>query len=158
LYRPDKLILQTKTAYNICLIVCLAVFVIISPRPLSADPIVIHHPSLINEDYSRDSLVRIYAMQKKIWFDGTPVKVFILPKDSNTHKEFVVKYLKMQPYQLSRLWHRFLFSGTGSIPNEITSVTEMVSTIKKTPGAIGYIDSRFIDQVNEAMIGGSSNE
>lgn len=121
-------------------------------------PVLIHNPQLQGENFSTSSLVRIYAMQKRVWSDNTPVKVFILPKDSPLHKEFVNTYLRMQPYQLDRLWNRLVFSGTGTRPEEVTSLDEMLEKVKTTPGAIGYIDSAILDRVDESMLTGTSHE
>ncbi len=121
--------------------------------------ILIHHPELQNEDFSKQSLVRIYAMKKRYWSDGTPVTVFTLASDNNTHKSFVTHYLRMQPYQLKRLWHRLVFSGTGSIPQEVSSKDIMLEKVKSTPGAIGYIDHSQIKNISETMLpGGIINE
>lgn len=134
------------------------IFWLLMPGLLTADPILIHHPQLQGEDFSTSSLVRIYAMQKKTWSDGKQVKVFTLPNSSDTHKDFVTTYLRMQPYQLNRLWHRLVFSGTGTIPQEIATVEEMLETIKTTPGAIGYVDSTYADRIDTSMMTGTSHE
>ncbi|WP_460230809.1 hypothetical protein [Aurantivibrio plasticivorans] len=119
--------------------------------PACASPVVIHHPQLASEDFSTTSLVRIYAMQKRVWSDRSSIKVFTLPKDSGTHKEFVKGLLLMQPYQLDRLWHRLVFSGTGSTPEEVSSPEEMIEKVRSTPGSIGYIDSKFLGAVDQRM-------
>lgn len=147
-------LLHCKYIHNV---ICF-LLISLSPCVLSADPVLIHHPQLQGEDFSTNSLLRIYAIQKKIWSDGTPVKVFALPNSSNVHKQFVKEYLRMQPYQLSRLWHRLVFSGTGSIPVEISSDRLMLEKVKNTVGAIGYVDSSIVDQIDQSMMSGASHE
>ena len=117
-----------------------------------ASPVLIHHPQLTNEDFSTSSLVRIYAMQKRVWSDSTPIKVFTLSNTSALHKDFVHKYLRMQPYQLDRLWHRLVFSGTGTTPVEVFSIEEMIEKVKNTPGAVGYVDSTDADGIDKSMM------
>ncbi|TGD74626.1 hypothetical protein E4634_05340 [Mangrovimicrobium sediminis] len=124
----------------------------------SAEPILIHNPDLQGEDFSTRSLVKVYAMQKRVWSDGTAVRVFVMPDDSETHRQFVADYLRMQPYQLNRLWHRLVFSGTGTRPREVNSVKEMIEQVRNTPGAIGYIDSADAGAVDAAMKTGSDHE
>jgi len=34
---------------------------------------------------------RIYAMQLKNWDDGQSIKVFVLPSNSQTHRQFTLK-------------------------------------------------------------------
>ncbi len=119
---------------------------------------VIHHPDLNSEDFSSANLVRIYAMQKRVWSDGTPVKVYTLPKTSPEHRAFVTGYLRMQPYQLDRLWHRTVFSGTGVMPEELHSAEEMLKRVASTPGAVGYISRSDSDELAEGVSRVVSND
>ncbi len=118
----------------------------------SARPVLIHNASLQQVDLSTDSLVRIYAMQKRSWSNGTPVRVYTLANDSELHQTFVRDFLRMQPYQLDRLWYRLVFSGTGSTPQQTSSQEEMLEKVRTTPGAIGYVDSSFIERINASEI------
>ena len=135
-----------------------AAIVLLLPVYALAGPVVIHHPNLQGENFSTGSLVRIYAMQKRAWSDSTPIKVYTLPNNSNLYKEFVTNYLKMQPYQLDRLWHRLVFSGTGARPEEVSSIEEMLEKVKSTPGAIGYIDSSMLDRVDPKLMAVPNDE
>ncbi len=110
------------------------------PSIAASDAVLIYHQGLKSEDLSTESLVRVYAMQKRVWSDGTPVKAYTLPSKDSAHKDFANHYLHMHPYQLERLWHRLVFSGTSSIPERTSSVTEMIDKVGGTPGAVGYID------------------
>lgn len=130
----------------------LIAFFVCYPVQANSKPVVIYHSGISSEELSRNSLVRLYGMQKKVWQDGSPVKVFILPKNSSVHKKFVLTYLRMQPYQLNRLWHRLLFSGTGSVPEEVSSIEEIIEKVNSTPGAVGYIDDSSLSKINNLMI------
>lgn len=124
----------------------------------AAEPVLIHHPDLKGESLTTPTLVRVYAMQKRVWSDSTPVKVFTLPNDNPLHKAFVHNYLRMQPYQLDRLWYRLIFSGTGARPEEVSSIDEMLERVRTTPGAIGYVDSSIIEQVDTSMMTVTTHE
>ncbi len=123
-----------------------------------AEAVVIHQPQLKGEDFSSNTLLRIYSMHKKVWSDGTAVKVYTLKNDSAIHKSFVNEYLRMQSYQLNRLWHRLVFSGTGSSPEQLSSSRQMLETVKNTPGVIGYVDSSVIDHSGKGMMTEISHE
>jgi ABC-type phosphate transport system substrate-binding protein len=125
-----------------------------TPMPVFADTVVIRHPSVNGQELSRDSLVRIYAMKKRAWNDGSPITVYILSKNSQAHRSFVTGQLKMQPFHLNRLWNRMIFSGVGTPPIELSSQTEMLNKIRNTPGAIGYVDKEFAQekQLQELMV------
>ncbi|GAB1257510.1 hypothetical protein NBRC116495_08850 [Aurantivibrio plasticivorans] len=129
-----------------------AVWLFSAATAVRADPLLIHHPSISQETLNSGALVRIYAMQKRAWSNGSRVSVFIMPKDITLHRQFVQRYLHMQPYQLDRFWHRLVFSGTGTIPQVVASVEEMIEKVAATPGAIGYIDSAEVDRIDDAML------
>lgn len=114
----------------------------------AADAKIIAHPSVSPEEISGTSLIRIYAMQKRVWANGEPIKVFRLPESNTVHENFVSQYLQMQPYQLHRLWHRLVFSGTGSVPQEVRSEEEMKERVMSTKGAIGYISVNDEENTN----------
>lgn len=130
----------------------MVVLCICFPVQANSTPVVIYHADIPIEELSKNSFVRLYGMQKKVWQDGTPVKVYILPKNSQIHKDFVLKFLNMQPYQMNRLWHRLLFSGTGSVPEEVSTVEEIIERVSSTSGAIGYIDNSMLNKINNLMI------
>jgi ABC-type phosphate transport system substrate-binding protein len=94
-------------------------------------------------------------MKQRVWADGTPITVFILPKRSSEHRSFVTGHLKMQPFHLHRLWNRMIFSGTGRQPTELSSQAEMLDKVRSTPGAIGYLDATFAEQmaIGDEMVG-----
>ena len=149
--------LNKQKIYRSILLVILSLGLLIHNH-LYADPVIIHHPDLKDEDFTRASLVRIYAMQKKMWSNGIPIKVYMFANSNPIHKQFVLTHLKMQPYQLNRLWHRLLFSGTGAIPQEVASIELMLENIKSTPGAIGYIDSKDEKPLDERVIERAADE
>jgi len=144
-YRKKSL-LSAISAAAFLLLLCLSF-----SNQLMAEPILIHNPNLKNENITPRSLTRIYSMQKKVWSNGQEVKVFMLPKNTKTHKTFVQRYLRMQPHQLDRLWHRLLFSGTGTIPQTVNSMEEMLEKVRETPGAIGYVDSSLRASIDNSM-------
>ncbi len=118
----------------------------------NSNVILIHHPSVVKEELSENTLLKAYAMKKKVWSDNTPIRVFVYPNDSDIHKSFVKSYLNMHTYQLDRLWYRLKFSGTGKTPQEVGSSEEMIQAILSTPGSIGYVPADVINDI-EKLIG-----
>jgi ABC-type phosphate transport system substrate-binding protein len=153
-YRPVSTIRRSSLKLKLIGVLLL----LLVSNPANAEAVFIHNPDLQGEDFSTDSLLHIYAMHKKLWSDGTPVRVFSLPTNSVTHREFVNKYLHMQPFQLNRLWHRLVFSGTGSAPKQVASDAQMLEIVKTTPGAVGYVDSSFLNEIDQSMMTGVSHD
>ncbi len=103
------------------------------------------NPKVVIETLSRNELRAIFAMRRRVWPDGTPIRVFVLPDDHLLHLIFCKKILRVYPYQLRRLWDRNVFSGTGPAPVEVATLHEMHDRIGKVAGAIGYLSPAWID-------------
>ena len=56
-----------------------------------------------------------------------------------SHRKFCLSVLNIFPYQLQRVWDVLVFSGTGQSPTVVKTEQEMITRVKSTPGAIGYI-------------------
>lgn len=81
----------------------------------------------------------VFTMRTRTWPDGTPVKVFVLPDESDAHQRFCNELLGIYPYSLRNGWDRAVFTGTGLAPRTMDSLEEMEKTVRQTPGAIGYV-------------------
>ncbi len=103
------------------------------------------NPKVVIETLSRNELRAIFAMRRRVWPDGTPIRVFVLPDNHPLHLLFCKNVLRVYPYQLRRLWDRNVFSGTGPAPVEVATLREMHDRIGKVAGAIGYLTSEWID-------------
>jgi len=123
-------------AYSI-IIVCL-VFLFGNSQAL-ADVQVIAHPSVNIESLSQRDLSRIYVNQMKFWSDQKRLTVFSFSTKSSILRDFSVGKLRMQPHQLTRVWKRLTFSGTGRAPLTVNTEKEMLQKIISTPGSIGYV-------------------
>jgi len=120
--------------FRFILPVCLAM---LSPGPRAAEVIV--HRSVAEDAFTLNVVRLIFTMRLLQWRDGTRVKVFVLPDAHPLHREFAKQSLDLYPRQLRRVWDRNLYSGSGPVPVEISSVDEMARLVASTPGAIGYL-------------------
>ena len=104
------------------------------------DTVVIVNKSVVLDKQLTEGAVRhIFMLQQPSWQNALPVKVFVLPPDSELHNEFLNKSLHLYNYQLQKIWERRSFSGSSS-PNVVDSSKEMLESVKSTPGAIGYLN------------------
>lgn len=87
----------------------------------------------------RSALLAIFLMRVRQWSDGTPVRVFVMPSNSELHDHFARELLGTYPYVLNRTWDRMVFTGTGLAPEVVQSAQEMRDKVSSTPGAIGYL-------------------
>lgn len=111
----------------------------ITTIPLPGVAEVIVHPDVRFETVSRQYLVSVFTMRTRVWPDGQPVRVFILPNSTPQHRQFAKQTLGLFPYQLTRIWDRQTFSGASQLPHTVKTAAEMIERVRITPGAVGYI-------------------
>lgn len=128
--------------------VALVVFVLCgaSTPPAYADERLIAHPDVSTSAITLNTTRLIFSMQLGRWPDGTPVRVFVLPDDSDVHRSFSKDLLRLYPRQLRRVWDRQLYSGTGQAPETVADLQAMRRRVASTPGAIGYLSDEMIDE------------
>ncbi|MDV6343575.1 hypothetical protein [Nitrosomonas sp. Is37] len=131
--------------YLLSLLLLISVLAVASTSQASDSVEVIVHPSVLVRNLSRNSLRAIFGMRLRVWEDGSPIRVFVLPDDAPLHQLFAKEKLNIFPYQLRSAWDRLIFSGTGQAPFLVNSEEEMRVRIANTPGAIGYLKRVDID-------------
>lgn len=127
----------------------LGIFAIFFSGSVPADntPVVIVNSAINPKGFlSQNALGAIFGMRLRKWEDGSPIKVFVLPDENPLHISFSKYVLHVFPYQLRSAWDRLVFSGTGEEPVKVTTEQQMRSVIGSTPGAIGYLSRRMIDE------------
>lgn len=87
----------------------------------------------------RQLLRAVYTMRVRVWPDGAPARVFVLPDQNPLHEQFCREQLGTYPYVLRNTWDRMVFTGTGLAPITVRDEAEMKLKVKSTPGAVGYI-------------------
>lgn len=89
---------------------------------------------------TREDLREIFFGRRTRWPDGSQLRVYVLPDQHPIHIRFAKEILGVYPYQLRSAWDRMIYSGTGAPPVVVESLDQMLTNIKQTPGAIGYIE------------------
>lgn len=97
------------------------------------------HPDHASVELGRDFLRAVFTLRQRDWPDGQPIRIFVMPDDSNTHDEFCREVLGIYPYVLRGTWDRLVYTGTGFAPTVVHSEEEMMRKVRSTPGAIGYV-------------------
>ena len=88
----------------------------------------------------------IFTLRSKKWNNGIPIKLFLLPKDTQRTQEFTLKYLHMTPNR----YFDILDSRTAHNRNfEILDYEYSVMIkVLTTPGGIGYVSDSFLTNFN----------
>jgi ABC-type phosphate transport system substrate-binding protein len=103
-----------------------------------ADFKVVANPSVGAASISADELKGVFLMTKTSLKDAGHVEP-VLEKGGPVHESFVKEYLGKTDAGLQNYYRSLAFTGKGSIPKEVASDADVVSTVAKTKGAIGYI-------------------
>lgn len=110
-------------------------------RPVAAQSLIV----IVNTEVDPDSLPaatlkEIYEGRKKKWDVNLTVTPVTL-KAGATHEDFLRKYINKTPSQFDAYWQRMVYTGKGNRPKALESEADVVSYVKSTSGAVGYIAS-----------------
>jgi len=96
-------------------------------------------------------LKSIFELKLLYWNNKVPIQIVSFQKSDVFYTKFVSQFLDLQGYQLSRRWSRLRYMGVGRQPIFVNNINEMIATIEKIPGAIGYLphDIELPDTVKE---------
>ena len=106
-----------------------------------AEVVVIANKSVAADNLDIKDVKKIFLGKKTYWDDNKKITLFVLSK-SDTHKEFVRKYLGKSMNQFTNYWKQKLFTGQGMMPHRIKD-DEILTKVQQTEGAIGYIDAKL---------------
>ncbi|SER75248.1 hypothetical protein SAMN05421690_10668 [Nitrosomonas sp. Nm51] len=134
-----------KQNTNYFCILLISIFFVITDVKAENHYRIVTHPDVNEVSITKNYLRAIFSMRLRTWPNGLVIKVFVLPDDNPLHHRFSKEQLSLFPYQLRQSWDRLVFSGTGQAPITVASDEEMYNRIKNTPGAIGYLDTSYID-------------
>jgi ABC-type phosphate transport system substrate-binding protein len=77
--------------------------------------------------------------------DGTPAVPIDLSDGSAERDAFYVKVTGKTPAQLKIYWSKIIFTGRGQPPKAVPNSRDMKKYIAANTDAIGYIDSKLVD-------------
>jgi len=134
--------LESRFVFALCLFQ-----IVLLSQALAAvgEPAVVVNSNVPVADISGNGLRGIFGMRLRVWSDGTPIRVFVLPDSAPEHEAFAKRRLSIFPHQLRRAWDRLVYSGIGQAPIRVQDTDEMLSRIASTPGAIGYLPVEMLN-------------
>lgn len=120
----------------------LSMLLLLTAAGADAETEVITSPDRQGMVLERPVLRALFTMRMRQWPDGSAVRVFVLPDSDPVHERFCREWLNTYPYVLRNTWERGVFTGTGFAPEQVGSQQEMIDKVRRTRGAIGYIEKR----------------
>ena len=113
---------------------------------------VIANKSVPVDSIKKSELLDFYTGDIKKWQDKTPVIVLDL-KPKNTVRESFYEFLGKSPSRMKSIWLKKMLSGEGDPPESLNSQEEVLTTVTKTPGAIGFVaQDKTSDKVKTLLI------
>lgn len=110
-----------------------------------AEIAVITNPNVKEIGLSQDDVANIYLDKKKTFADGTLAKPVDQGSDTEIRKKFYKLVVKMTASEANRYWAKLEFTGRGTPPRVISGDQAVKSWVASHPGAIGYIDGKYLD-------------
>lgn len=124
----------------------------LSVGPLEAQVAVIANKSVPIDTLKKAELLDYYAYDKKSWSDGTAIVVFDLKPRGEVTKSFY-KFLGKSTSRMKSIWMKKLLTGEGDPPVAQASEEKMLRQVAATPGAIGFVSAKKVnDRVKTLLI------
>ncbi|MFC5513509.1 hypothetical protein ACFPOU_20630 [Massilia jejuensis] len=105
-----------------------------SPTALAADLFVIVHPGVT---IAAEDIRDVFIGDKQI---AGNVKL-ILMDNASAQKDFLERVVKISPVKYANVWTKKGFREGMNAPELKNNDAEVISAVKSTPGAIGYVSS-----------------
>ena len=116
---------------------------ILSCQSALAEIAVIVHPQN-NATLDETTIKRIFMGKVKKFDNGKVALPMNASKDMPSRENFNKQVLGKSSAQVKAYWSKLMFSGKGTIPKELESDAEIVSTVASNQGAISYVDSAAV--------------
>ena len=91
-------------------------------------------------EISITELKKLYLKKVPLLPNGKPVIVAGLER-GDARNEFIKNVLRRSDASLHAYWSRLMFSGRADPPKLFQTDVELLEYIRRTPGAIGFVDS-----------------
>ncbi len=132
------------------MIISLMLILFIS-TPAQSELVIIGNSKTVFSELNARLISRIYT-GRVIEIEG----VYMMPVNStqktDLRNRFLEKYLSQDENEYSAYWTVRRFIGKGTPPKEFASVTDIITYVGETPGAIGYIDTDLTSIPNSVKI------
>ena len=110
---------------------------------------VIAHNEVAADSISKNQLLDFYSGDIQEWDNNLSLIVYDLPKLET--RDAFLKYLGKSSSRMKSIWLKKLLLGESDPPKVLNSEKEMLETIAKTPGSIGFINYRLVDKTVKVL-------
>lgn len=105
---------------------------------LQAEDAIVLNPASPVATLTEDQFKDLFLGKRLAWDDGSKVLVVIV-KDGPAN-DSLMKRLGKNPQQFQTGWKKLVFTGKGSMPEQVDNEDALIAFVGKTPGSIGLVD------------------
>lgn len=131
---------------NVCHRTLVGLLLLAGVQVAHAEIAVITHPGVKEIGISREAVANMYLDKKKTYTDGSRVNPVDQPSGMPARDKFYRAVLRMSDSEVNRYWSKIKFTGKGKPPRVIAGDEAVKNWVAANPGAIGYIDGKFLDK------------
>jgi hypothetical protein len=102
---------------------------------------VVAHAAVPASPLARSEISAIFMLRTRAWRDGSPIVPVDQPARAAARERFSEAVHGKSVAYVTRYWHRVIFSGRGIPPRELPNDAAVLDFVRRTPGAIGYVDA-----------------
>lgn len=133
------------------LIITSLILMLFVSAPAKSELVIIGNDKTVFSKLNTRIISRIYT-GKVIEIEGVSVIPVNSTQTTSLRNRFLEKYLSQNENEYSAYWTVRRFIGKGTPPKEFASVTDIITYVAETPGAIGYIDTDLISVPSSVKI------
>ncbi|KAA3609710.1 MAG: hypothetical protein D8M58_09320 [Calditrichaeota bacterium] len=129
----------------------LFVFIILLSVKGYSQVAVIAHNSVSVDSISKSQLLDFYTGDIREWENDFTLIVFDL-KPKPGVRDIFYKFIGKSSSRMKSIWLKKVLLGEGDPPEVLETEEEMLKTIAKTPGSIGFVSSDLVDKSVKVLI------
>ena len=129
-----------------------ALLLCVLPALAFADGVVVIVNKANTNPVDQALVAKIYRGEVKSWAAGGAIAAFDLPEDNLLREDFDSGIVGKSEASLKTLWSQNVFSGKAAPPHVAASDDEVKKAVAANKNAIGYIQSRSLDDSVKAVI------
>ena len=112
---------------------------------------VIANADVVADSISKTQLLDYYSGDIREWENNLSLVVFDLKPKQGVRDTFY-KFIGKSSSRMKSIWLKKMLLGEGDPPKALESEKDMLKTIAKTPGSIGFINSSLVDKTVKVLI------
>jgi ABC-type phosphate transport system substrate-binding protein len=131
--------MKRKISLTSLALTALTIFMVMTVQASAGEVVIVTNKGVPQGAVNAEAIKKIYSGYMFKWPDNQTIALAVMEK-TEAHGDFLKSYVGKTESQFSTTWKKMVFSGQASYPKQFDSAQSLVDYVKKTPGAIGYVE------------------